>query len=172
MKDCVGSPPRRVVYYNETSTEALVSERLVINANVIDIREDPNEGTVMTVNCPPGCNLTIPQDNIVVIATKEGSVSMYTEDTPICIAAFHSSHVDKYSGGLVDVIITTLEPEYQNLNSSTTQAKKVLESGQFYKLVSSSFELSIHTISGAPSTLTESSCGFKDAIPSQRAKVR
>ena len=171
LKDCVGSPPRRVSLYSDNTTEVVDNERLVISDFVVDIREDPNEGTAMTVNCPSGCTYKIPPENFVLIASKEGPISMYTEHTPICAAAYHAGVLNKVSGGLVDVVITTLDPESQILNPSTTQAHNVLDFGQFFTLVSSSSKLAVHTISGAPSTLTENSCGFTDAIPSQRAKV-
>lgn len=167
LKDCVGSPPPRV----GSSTDAVDAEKLVVGDFIVDIREDPNEGTLITVKCPSGCTNEIPVENITVISSKRGSVSMYTEDTPICTAAFHAGLLDN-SSGLVDVVIATVEPESAKImNPATNQTQYFQVVGQFYKLMPSSSELAIRTISGAPSSLVENPCGFNDSIPSQGAKV-
>jgi hypothetical protein len=149
----------------------LDAEKFVAGDFIVDIREDPNEGTIITVNCPSGCNHEIPSENIAVISSQGGSVNIYPEDTPICAAAFHAGFLNN-SGGLVDVVITTLKPESELMNSARNETQYFHGVGQFYKLMSSSSKLAIRTISGAPSSLVENPCGFNDSIPSQGAKVR
>ena len=159
IKDCVGSPPIRKI---ERDTRE--DDILVIQNDTVEVREDPNDGSLLTVSCPSNCAYTAP---IHEISHAEVGEYMYTEDTSICAAAIHSGIHSENEGGLVDVILRKLELPITL--AATTEI--FLECGQFFSVKASSSDLTVHTIAGAPSTLTEHSCGRKDAIPPQGAEV-
>ena len=54
LKDCVGSPPSSLLdkrHWNETTNDYPFNANLVIDDMIARIREDPNDGTTITVVC-------------------------------------------------------------------------------------------------------------------------
>lgn len=167
MKYCVGSPPpnkHKLVHNIDSSNSNML---VVGNPEQQFIRDDPNEGTLMTVSCPSSCSSNvIPKENILNLSFVDDEKLAFTENTSICAAAFYLGLLKRDQGDLIDVIITNID-EASIISDPNASAQQV---GQAFMLQSSSTALVVQTISGTPSRLTDNLCGYADTIPSQESK--
>lgn len=171
IKQCIGSPVQPPTYQNKQQGAILESttrnEILVVGESTQFVQEHPNEGSLMTVSCPFKCSHDdIPIENVVNISYNGKYTKAYIENTSICAAAAHSGLLD-LEGGLIDIIITSMNKETHH--SDIVQNR--IYYGQVFVLMPSSSEIVVETISGAPSKLTDTSCGYVDNAPSQESKV-
>jgi len=196
MKDCIGSPPSSKLdkkYWADIDPNKYpYNENLIIDDLQTFIREDPNEGTVIKIKCPPGCytgNIT-EEEEIVVFGGKinnpsllngrkmgDDTTNIYAESTYVCAAAIHAGVINQDIGGTVDV---TIRPELNTtvLSSSISTdsiqngivSKRIMAGGQLYSVSSSYNGVGIQTIAGKPTSLLGDPCGYHDAIPPQEAE--
>ena len=163
IKNCVGSPP--ISKLDAFTDNLSLVNKLVVNDPTVDIREDPNEGSVMIVLCPGTCTNDTSMQGLRSHVDNDRYV--YTEYSSVCHAAIHSGIHMENEGGLVKV---TLMSEEANNTATQGVARRFGQVFTVKETMSSLF--AVQTVSGAPSTLTESSCGYQDSIPPQGAKVR
>lgn len=169
-KNCVGSPPPRyhLIWNDERSNSNVMNKTLVIDDGIYNAREDPNEGSMMTVNCPTGCPITnLSTDKIMKIQIGGENITLFTEEIPICMAAVYEGVIARETGGLVDVTIVGVEP----LSDEKVFPLSFLSVGQLFSVTKSREEISVETIAGSPSTLIRSFCGFLNSIPAEGSMV-
>eukprot|EP00554_Chaetoceros_debilis_P016874 CAMPEP_0194126972 /NCGR_PEP_ID=MMETSP0150-20130528/60272_1 /TAXON_ID=122233 /ORGANISM="Chaetoceros debilis, Strain MM31A-1" /LENGTH=2248 /DNA_ID=CAMNT_0038820867 /DNA_START=651 /DNA_END=7398 /DNA_ORIENTATION=- len=198
IKDCVGSPPMNEIDIwrgmNDSDTNG--QSLLVVDNLVLKAREDPNEGTLMTIACPSDCasydNMDVDGHAIFVYGIDtEAPIQryLYTEESPICMAAIHSGLLDDNQGGLVGIVILNhrtasnataaghifrFDPRMGETDTSHSVGNddNDVRHSRFYSFVEVNTALVVQTVAGAPTTQSENSCGYKDAIPSQEAQFR
>jgi len=174
-KDCVGSPPKDVLdkrFWNDTATIYPFNENLVIDDELKNVREDPNQGTVLKVICPKFCN----NDLEVFGGTKdkESSKTFYSEYSSVCGAAIHSGFKSEGTDDIIDIMIhrgnnqKVISGIFQNGIRSHDISNSV---SRLFSLSKSSFDKTVQTISGSPTNMIGYSCGYHDSLPSQEAKV-
>jgi hypothetical protein len=171
VKNCVGSPPTALLdkkSWNDTVTEYPYNYNLVVDDVKRRVREDPNDGTRITVACLAGCSTDDPEldDMIDIELPGIASTTFYGEATPVCAAARNDDILSEVGTGLIDVTIV----------SEDTLARFVvdgdLRSRQYFFVSASSREMRVQTIAGAPTGLRGQSCGYLDSFPPQSSKVR
>lgn len=174
VKDCVGSPPADKII--EIDGEVLELNDIL---NINEIREDPNEGTMIQVDCPWICS----QSTEPVFGAKFESFYLYSESSSICVAAYHAGLLIESAQNVINVI----ERKKPKMNPSTyfifsvTVGERDVSfdeisphfglTNRLFSVERASEAVVVHTISGAPTTIAESSCGYHDSVPAQGAKV-
>jgi DNA-binding beta-propeller fold protein YncE len=177
IKDCVGSPPTKVldkVRWNEST--------LVIDDLEVNVREDPNDGSLIQVACPTticdGVDF-VHGIKIPVEGSSSDYVLRYTTESPICIAAAHAGLI---MGVTEEKVIFDIKLHHPMIfepsiyfRYSVIKGEELLQSipeaRQYFSIQLSPQDLVIQTISGAPATLRGKSCGYEDSVPAQEAKV-
>ena len=184
-KNCVGSPPPiNLDKRRWNDTQDFHNSNLVIDDHATQIREDPNEGTVIKITCPANCSRTgLGKIYGGVLdpplrLTGVDVMGLFGELSSVCAAAVHSGIIAEVEGGRIDVTI------HRQMNSSVilslqTLSRNGVETGSLMWNVSRLFSVSpssrdfgIQTIAGAPSVLLGDTCGNHDATPPQEALVR
>lgn len=161
IKDCVGSPP---VARSDVSESNLIN-KLVMYDSSVNIREDPNEGSMITILCPPGC--TRDASSSEFSSNLDAGDKYFAEGSSVCEAAIRAGVHGEKKGGLVHVIVRSTDNVPNNDNEWMAKGY-----GQMFTVKGASADLLVvNTISGASSTLTTSTCGQRDSIPPQGAKV-
>ncbi len=177
IKDCVGTPPKErldKLQWNEST--------LVIDDYNIDIREDPNEGSIVRFACSSTCNSTASVHGVKFKSDSNSEVyiNRYTDESSLCIAAVHARLITNITTGVVFLDAIIHHPIDHNSSTyfkySRSDGEQQLESlsqaRQYFSIKLTSQDIFIQTISGAPTTLRGKSCGYVDSIPAQAAKVR
>ena len=178
IKDCVGSPPR-----NELDKLRWNESTLVIDDNNTNVREDPNEGSLLIVACLPNCNNT---DVIYGVKFFSGDNAKnqtvhYNDNSSICIAAKHAGLLLEHDENpvLINVILQRSMSVFNEsiyFHYSRIDGEKHVysfpETNQYFSLTAASNDMIVQTISGPPTTLRGESCGYGDSVPAQDAKVR
>ncbi len=176
IKDCVGSPPLEKIDKKRWNAGTLV-----IDDGNINLREDPNDGSLVQVACSADCNGTdfVYGMKISKAINSNTSLHRYSAESPICIAAAHAGLVTNTSKGSVflDVIVHSPK-EFKDalyFQYSRTTGEKFLssisETREYYSIRLNSEDVVVQTVSGAPAALRSRSCGYKDAVPAQEANV-
>ncbi|KAL9185156.1 hypothetical protein ACHAXT_002933 [Thalassiosira profunda] len=167
LKNCVGSPPiswldkRR---WNETTSSYPFNYNLVVDDNQTRIKEDPNDGTRITVRCD-GCSVGGSFDAILVDeAPRIQAANAYSEESSVCAAALNEGVLSDDGSGLVDVTIISEDRVRAYLDRTASQSK------QYFVVSESSQEMRLQTIAGAPASLRGQSCGYLDSFPPQSSK--
>jgi len=166
LKNCVGSPPMSRLdkkYWNETTSSLPFNHNLVIDDNKTRIREDPNDGTRVTVACNSNCSNVGKFSAMPLVTGVSGFAvaNVYSEESSVCAAALNEGILDESGMGLVDVTIISEDRLGDQIDIDSTWT------GQFYIVSKSSQEVRLQTISGAPVSLLGRSCGFRDTFPPQ-----
>jgi len=166
-KNCVGSPPVSLLDkrgWNDTTN-------LVVDDNRTHVREDPNDGSKITVWCTEFCvNSTMITYVSGVDLPLIGKRNVYTEDSSVCGAAVKEGIVNDINAGFVTVTIVSEQVIDAALKSLGRDRK--VEGHQYFTLSNSSREMNIQTISGAPASFRGNLCGFKDTIPPQNSQFK
>ena len=166
LKNCVGSPPISRLdkkRWNETTLSNPFNYNLVVDDNKTHIREDPNDGTRITVVCN-GCSNDGTFDAVPI--TESSGIDtgrVYSEYSSVCAAALNEGLLDEDGSGLVDVTIISEDRLRGHLHNTA-------DTGQFFIVSESSQEMRLQTISGAPASLQAQSCGYLDSFPPQSAQ--
>ncbi len=178
VKNCVGTPPT-----DSLDKKTWDDQTLVVDDNLIEVREDPNEGTLIQVACPTNCTIDQSMHSVVYginVAIRNSSTTLYTEESPICIAAVHaglinSSQEETYLNVVLHRSIKQQKNDYSFVyyfNSKVEEKiDKMPEARRLYSLKLTSQDFVVQTISGLSSSKRDDFCGFQDAIPAQDAKV-
>ena len=168
LKSCVGSPPISRLdkkRWNETVSSYPFNLNLVIDDNRTHVREDPNDGTRITVECNSICDIESSNDIFYAADISGlGSANVYPEEKSICAAAMNEGILDESGHGIVDVTIISEERLRGQIDTA--------EAHQFFVVSKSTQDARLQTISGAPTTLRGQSCGYRDSFPPQDSKVR
>ena len=168
LKSCVGSPPISRLdkkRWNETVSSYPFNLNLVIDDNRTHVREDPNDGTRITVECNSICDIESSNDIFYAADISGlGSANVYPEEKSICAAAMNEGILDESGHGIVDVTIISEERLRGQIDTA--------EAHQFFVVSKSTQDVRVQTISGAPTTLQGQSCGYRDSFPPQDSKVR
>ena len=160
LKNCVGSPPISRLdkkLWDEITSSYPFNYNLVVDDNETRIREDPADGTRISVECITDCLHTF---NDLSSSTIPGmdSTNFYPEDTSICVAALNEGMlVGSVHSLVVDV---TVFSEHAN------------GTRQFFTVSKNSQDARVETISGAPASLQGKTCGYRDSFPPQNSMVR
>lgn len=161
VKNCVGSPPISRIdkrRWSEFISSDPYTYNLVVDDNSTFIREDPNDGTRITIRCHESCSIDGAVNFVTINTSDIGSSKLYPEETPICSAARHEGILD--GNGIVEVTIVS---ESQIGLGRTRQ----------YFIVSKMTQpMRLQTIGGAPASQQQQPCGFRDSFPPQNSKVR
>ncbi|KAL7552581.1 hypothetical protein ACHAWF_015815 [Thalassiosira exigua] len=167
LKNCVGSPPVSRLdkeKWNETTPSYPFNNNLVIDDNKTFIREDPNDGTRITIACGNDCS-DVGALHVMAIPESFGDVAnLYSDESSVCAAATNEGILDGSSAGLVDVLILSGHRLRDHLANGTASAS------HYFAVSRSSQEVRVQTISGAPATLLGKSCGSNDSFPPQNSK--
>ena len=147
LKNCVGSPP----------ISRLVNFNLDVDDNETRIREDPADGTRISVECITDCSNTFNDLSSSTILGMD-STNFYPEDTSVCVAALNEGMF--VGSGHSLVVDVTVFSEHAN------------GTRQFYTVSKNSQAARVETISGAPVSLQGHTCGFRDSFPPQNSMVR
>ena len=91
IKNCVGVPP---FDYLDKHFVDVTGDNLVIDDKRSEVNEDSEQGMSMLFHCPKDCNLQIAG------ATLEGT-EWYSQETSVCIAAFHAGLLTGPAGGYI-----------------------------------------------------------------------
>jgi len=167
MKNCVGSPPISQLdkkRWNETSSSYPFNLNLVIDDNQTNVREDPNDGTRITVECESVCNKSVSVVSQLVDVSGFGTSNVYFEETSVCAAALNEGILDENGHGFVDIII---------ISEDRLRQEKIDTLGEhqfFIASKSSQEDMRVQTISGAPTSLQGRFCGYQDSFPAQNGK--
>jgi len=170
LKNCVGSPPISRLdkkQWNETTSSYPFNHNLVIDDNRTHIREDPNDGTRITVVCSNGCSNNGIFNSTTIASAKIpgiGERNIFSEESSICAAALDEGVLGDGSSGLVDIIVISEDQLKGYTDNATTEAR------QFFIVSKSSQEVRLQTISGAPASLQGRSCGYHDSFPPESSK--
>lgn len=163
IKNCVGSPPTHRL--NKKRWRDFISSdpytyNHVVDDNIPFIREDPNDGTRITVKCSSTCsNIGAVYFATNVTSYVVGSTTLYSEATSICTAALNEELLDET--GLVEVTVV-----------SGSQSDHAVNGSRQYFIVSKvTQDLRLQTIAGAPTSQQQQSCGYRDSFPPQNSKV-
>eukprot|EP00986_Skeletonema_menzelii_P003076 scaffold902_cov146-Skeletonema_menzelii.AAC.1 len=165
-KNCVGSPPPSLLNkrrWDDTSN-------LVVDDNRTHVREDPNDGTKITVLCSDFC---VNSTTITAVSSVElpviGEINVFTEDSSICGAAVHEGILNG-TAGLVDV--TIVSEHVINAVLKPLRKDSVVDGHQYFVVRNSSREMNVQTIAGAPASLHGDLCGFNDSSPPQHSQFK
>ncbi len=178
LKNCVGAPP-----LDTMDRKSWDDDSLVLDDGKIAVREDPNEGSLVQVACPNSCNST---NNLQIYGSRvqreNRLMSLYTSESPICIAAIHAGLINSStSETYLDLTLhRSINTNIKNTSSFTYTVSSGVEENidtthethGFYSLQLSTMDLVIQTISGSPSSKRADFCGFQDSVPAQDAEVR
>lgn len=164
LKECVGSPP---------------DGKLTENDTLYAIREDPNEGTMIRIVCSSSCE----SFHGPIYGVKYDNVYLYSEDSSICLSAFHAGVLPEATNRMIEVI-EHQKPlfdgsryiVFDGFNGERELTFEEIETqfsktARLFGINQASIDFVVHTISGAPTMSTENSCGFLDSDPAQGAKV-
>ena len=165
IKDCVvSSPPKSMDRrrWNDTGN-------LAVDDHGYSQREDPNEGTIVKVSCPPGCASANLGTAAVVSGGMLDDENFYSEGSPICLAAIHAGILESDGGGLVDVIIREelnkteiLMVGFGENNGVTSSPLPNDAAAGVVSVLSGSSDTIVQTIAGAPTTLRGDPCGSQE----------
>jgi hypothetical protein len=165
LKECVGSPPKELLdkkHWNDTLAEYPFNDNLVVDDMKSRVREDPNDGTRITVVCSTDC--FVDGAPIDVIQLESSGINLYSESTSVCNAARNEGILLESGAELVDVTVVSQAMLLQASNGPPT-------SQQYFIVSESSREMRIQTIAGAPASLRGELCGYQDSFPPQSSKV-
>ena len=165
LKDCVGSPPLSLLdkrHWNETSNDYPFNTNLVIDDMITRIREDPNDGTTIVVACPTECSTEAPSHDMIYVDLL--GTKVYSETALVCGNARNDGLLADASE-LIDVTIVS-EDLVQSISNQSLHMSR-----QYFFLSSSSREMRVQTITGAPASLRGDICGYNDSFPPQKSKV-
>ena len=170
LKNCVGSPPISLLdkkRWNETTPMYPFNMNLVVDDNVTGFREDPNDGTRITVACSNTCSN---KGSFNIFSNPNifgnGTMHLYSEESSVCAAALSEGILDDNGRGLVDVVIVSAHDLRDHTHNDAGKMQQF-----FFVLKSSQNEVRLQTISGAPASLLGRSCGYKDSFPPESSKV-
>lgn len=156
LKNCVGSPPisqldkRR---WNDTISSYPFNYNLVVDDNKTRIREDPNDGTKISVRCSAECPDEFIESSSIALQDIY-STKFYRENTSICGAAVNAGLFDiSDHNRIVDVTV------FSHHDSSDTR--------QLFSVTKTSRDMRLETIAGAPASLRGKTCGHSDSFPPQ-----
>ena len=170
LKDCVGSPPASLLdkkYWNETTSEYPFNYNLVVDDMKTHVREDPNDGTSITVSCALDCPGDFSFDDMVQVKLAGiVATNFYGEMTPVCKAAQNEGILSDSPSGLIDVTIVS----EATIRSALIDRRPT--SKQYFFVSASSQEMRVQMIAGAPASLRGETCGYVDSFPPQDSKVR
>lgn len=170
MKNCVGSPPISRLdkkQWSETTSLHPFNYNLVVDDNNTFVREDPNDGTRITVYCDENCS-NITEISVVLLGSEPsgiGAANVYSEEASVCGAALNEGILDETGRGIVDVTVVSEDWLRRLTKNKATGAR------QYFIMSKSSQEVRLQTISGAPASLQGQFCGYQDSFPPQAAKV-
>lgn len=172
LKNCVGSPPVSQLNkkrWNETTSSYPFNYNLVIDDNKTHVREDPNDGTRITVECNSNCSDGGAFNTVshIVDISGIGVINLYTEETSVCGAAMNEGTLDESGHGLVDVTVISEDDLRDQIDSDGDVGTR-----QFFIISASTEEVRLETISGAPASLQGRLCGHQDSFPPQNSMVR
>jgi hypothetical protein len=85
IKDCVGSPPATRMDKHFWDREG---DNLVVDDGQVELFEDTNDGTRISLRCPLDCLDRI--DGTDPLQTMVKGLDYYTDDSPVCLAAQHA----------------------------------------------------------------------------------
>ncbi len=125
--------------------------------NETRIREDPADGTRISVECITDCSNTFSDLSFSTILEID-LTNFYPEDTSICVATLNEGMF--VGSGCSLVIDVTVFSEPANVKR------------QIFTVSKNSQDARVETISGAPASLLGQTCGFRDSFPPQNSKVR
>ena len=176
IKDCVGSPPQEQLdrmNWNDST--------LVIDNGEVNMREDPNEGSLVQVACRANCSNTDFVHGIKLFHQGNPGVYLYryTAESSICMAAIHAGLIkEDTKETFLDVtlhrpveLVSSIRFRYSE-NTGEQLMELVPDTSYFFSVQSSRPDVVVQTISGAPAALRGKSCGYIDSAPAQEAKVR
>ena len=150
--------------WNETIHDYPFNFNLVVDCMKTRVREDPNEGTKITVACPSNCSKSFEHHDAIEITLSDiEPTHIYGEGESVCGAARRNNILTGDGISLVDV--TIVSDDIINPASDV-----LLESRQYFVVSTSSGEMRVQTIAGAPALLRGEYCGYNDSFP-QRSKV-
>ena len=160
LKDCVGSPPPSLLdkrHWNETTNDYPFNANLVIDDMIARIREDPNDGTTITVVCPTECSTEALPHEMTYLDLLGTVATVYGETTSVCGAARNEGLLTDATDALIDVTIVS-EALVQSISNRSLHMSR-----EYFFLSSSSREMRVQTIAGAS--------GYIDSFPPQSSKV-
>lgn len=167
VKDCVTSSPPSAMDRRRWNDAG----NLVVDGHSYSEREDPNEGTIVKVACPSGC-----ESSAVISGGALADENFYSEDSSVCLAAIHAGVIGADEGGLVDVVIRAeLDVDMAHMlkvgekNGVVSVLLSRNNTARVVSVLSGSPDTIVQTIAGAPTTLLGDSCGRIDALPPQEA---
>jgi hypothetical protein len=194
IKNCVGTPPPDKLdkhFWNITG------DNLVIDDGRVEVNEDTGDSTTIKVTCPTTCAADLGLDPLAGTDGYPGGASntiasglslygsgLYSDDSPICIAALHSGALKHHEEGMV---VVTLRRGILDRNSSYATGSTLRgvtsydldlsdgddPNGGSARLFSvEPYEKSlaeVQSISGRPGALLQDSCGHADGQPAQEA---
>ncbi len=163
IKNCVGSPPRSRLNkrrWREIILSDPFTYNLVVDDNITHIREDPNDGTRITVRCSGNCSSTVAVNFVMTNTSGIGSTRLYSEETPICSAAQYEGILDET--GIFEVTIV----------SESQIDWGTIETRQYFIVSKMTQSMRLQTIAGAPASQQQQSCGYRDSFPPQNSMVR
>ena len=120
MKDCVGSPPLSQLdkrRWNDTANFYPFNYNLVVDDNNTHTREDPNDGTRITVLCSNNCSSD--SEEVRTFAGID-SRTAYSEESSVCVAAHNEAILDEDGNGTIDELKITLNSLVVNDNLSSS----------------------------------------------------
>eukprot|EP00804_Cyclotella_cryptica_P001991 CCRYP_007413-RA/>CCRYP_007413-RA protein AED:0.05 eAED:0.03 QI:0/0/0/1/1/1/4/0/2016 len=150
LKDCVGSPPSSLLdvkSWNETIQDYPFNFNLVVDGLKTQVREDPNDGTRITVVCSSSCSDDFAQHDMIEVSMPGIEVNhFYSEAVSVCGAARKEGILTEGGSRIVDITIVSNDILNQSSGS-------LLESRQHFFASTSSGEMRVQTIAGAPARL-------------------
>jgi len=174
-KNCVGSPPLSTLdkkFWNDIISEYPFNYNLVIDDGKTLVREDPNDGSRVTIMCPAECYRVLKKiPAFLTDIDGVGEVNLYPENVAVCDAAAFEGHLEgRDEVNLFDVTIVS-EASLKSSGRWTLDTNSTIVPRQFFFISRSSHEVRVQTISGAPSRLLGDPCGYHDAFSPQSSSV-
>jgi len=199
IKNCVGTPPPDKLdkhYWNVTG------DNLVIDDTRSEVNEDTGDSTTIKVICPTTCaidvglhvlagtdayNNTVNDDDSTSTIPNGLSLfgsGLYSDNSPICIAALHSGALRHHEEGMVVVTLRRgiLDREASYASGSTKRGVTSYDldvsdgedpnggSARLFSVTPYAKSLAeVQSISGRPGALLQDSCGISDGQPAQEA---
>ena len=173
-KSCVGSSPFSLLdkmLWNDTTSQYPFNSNLVIDDGKTHVREDPNDGSRITVICGAECSYDSKLIVLGVTMVDGVEVNAYSEDSSVCGAAHAEGILNEGGTSQIDVKIIS-EATVRSTENISKSGDSTHGVRQFFIVSKSSHEMKVQTISGAPSTLHGDLCGYHDSFPAQSSKVR
>ena len=162
LKDCVGSPPSSLLdkrHWNETTNDYPFNANLVIDDMIARIREDPNDGTTITVVCPTECSTEALPHEMTYLDLLGTVATVYSETTSVCGAARNEGLLTDAIDALIGIDVTIVsEALVQSISNRSLHMSR-----EYFFLSNSSREMRVQTIAGAS--------GYIDSFPPQSSKV-